>query len=86
MSWRPSSFAKDGYKEMHCLNCGSYLHYRSRLIDNKSNQKKCKCGTINTIYPPRKGVINGEKKIGFGNCAPGMDLLECTFTANQTMS
>jgi len=84
MSWKPSAFAKDGYKDMHCQNCGHYL-YTSRLIDNKPKHVKCKCGTVNPIYPPRKGEVNGEKKIGFGNCMPEMDLLECTLTADRTM-
>ena len=81
--WKPKTFQHDNMKDIHCRNCGRYLNYSSRLMDNKMVQRKCKdCNTMNPIFPPRKAVVDGNPVILFGDSAPNRDPMECTFTAD----
>lgn len=83
--WTPKTFEHDGYKAMHCINCGRYLKFDSRIIDIKVVRKKCPdCGTDNIIYPPRKEKIENKNVILFRDAMVGKDPMECTFTADNT--
>lgn len=78
------SFAQDGCKSMYCNSCRGYLWYDLDLEATRLEIIICKCGTSNPIYPPFKGVVNGEKVIAFRDSVPGREIADCTFTADQT--
>ncbi|MCK5332446.1 hypothetical protein KAJ41_01115 [Candidatus Parcubacteria bacterium] len=83
--WKPTTFKDNGYKDMHCCNCGKRLYFESRLIDKTSIKKKCKeCKTTNAIHPPKKATVNGNPVIMFRDYIDGRNPMECTFTADQT--
>lgn len=83
--WQPKTFKDDGCKDMHCINCGRYLNFDSKLSDQKLILKKCKdCGTSNPIFPPRKIKIQGKQVILFRDSAYNRNPLQSTFTADYT--
>lgn len=71
------TFKDNGMRRILCPACGGFLIELS-IEDKNIVNKKCTCGCVSVIYPPRKERLeDGFRVIRFG---PG----EGTFTADLT--